>query len=155
MVGAPSEDFGKVRNAGSVTVVYGSDTGFSGGSLLLTQGKLGGDNEKNDRFGEAVAIGDVNADGCKDVIIGIPGENKGAGRIQIVFGSDTGLDLSNRQSINQNTAGVPGKSEAGDEFGASIAVQGVGSKARLWVGTPRGGLRLEPRRGQRGSFQGR
>ena len=66
---APSEDVGtKPANAGAVTIVYGSVATFGkSGSRVLTQEDLGGDSEKNDRFGMAVAIGDVDANGCKDL----------------------------------------------------------------------------------------
>ena len=138
-IGASLENVGKVKDAGSVTIVYGSSTGRTFGSAsskLVTQETFGGASEASDRFGESIAIGDLNKDGCKDLVIGVPGENKAAGRVQVAFGSPTGMSFAQRQSISQNSAGVPGGAEVGDEFGAAVAVQGSGTSTWLWVGAP-------------------
>lgn len=141
VVGAPDKTLGTqskpLASAGSVTIVYGASGGGPGaGSLLLTQETIGGGvSEKGDRFGAAVAVGDLNNDGCKDLAIGSPGEN-GAGRIVVVFGSASGMDGSVSQSLSQNSTGVSGKSVTGDRFGEALAITKVGASAALWVGMP-------------------
>lgn len=138
-IGAAAENVGRVKDAGSVTIVYGSLTGRTFGSAsskLVTQETFGGISETNDRFGESIAIGDLNKDGCKDLVIGVPGENRAAGRVQVAFGSPSGVSFAQRQSISQDSTGVPGGAEVGDEFGAAVAVQGSGTATWLWVGAP-------------------
>ncbi len=140
-VGAGHKDFGTKKNpikdGGSVTLVFGdSDGSFGTGSLQLTQEKIhSGTSEKNDLFGAALAIGDLNNDGCKDLVIGSPGENH-YGRVVVVFGSPTGMDGSNIQSISEDSTGVPGLATKNDRFGESVAITGTGANAALWVGVP-------------------
>lgn len=140
-VGAGRKDFGTKKNpikdAGSVTLVFGdSDGSFGTGSFQLTQEVIdSGSSEKNDLFGAAVAIGDLNDDGCKDLAIGSPGEN-GYGRVVVVFGSPTGMDGSTIQSLSLDSTGVPGLAAANDRFGEAVAITGTGSNAALWVGVP-------------------
>ena len=40
-----------------------------------------------------------------------------AGRVQVLYGSSTGLSLNTGQLWDQNTTGVPDAAEAGDGFG--------------------------------------
>ena len=138
-VGVPGENVGKAKsgvNAGTVTIVYGADkfSPYGGrGSEVITSEDVGQETERNDRFGSAVLVADVNGDGCSDLVIGVPGENNGRGRVIVVFGSPTGL--AGHQSLHQDTKGVPGKAEKGDQFGASLAVSGMAGGS-LWVGHP-------------------
>ncbi|MFI9175921.1 FG-GAP-like repeat-containing protein [Streptomyces lincolnensis] len=115
--------------AGSVSVRYGSRDGLFGSGAetpdqVFEQGKegLGGSAEVGDRFGADLSLGDVNGDGHLDLAIGSPGESIGdladAGATWLLRGSARGLGTAGAQNFNQNTAGVPGASEAGDRFGA-------------------------------------
>src|SRR4051794_31590792 len=98
--GMPNEDVGNPvqKDAGVVTVVYGNSVShtFSTNSVLITEELAGGGkSEANDRFGAAVAVGDLNGDGCKDLVIGSPGENSRAGRFVVIYSKSdgSGLDL--------------------------------------------------------------
>lgn len=83
-VSAPSHDVNGMSNAGRVYVYSGAD-----GALLLTLD--GGSPE--DLFGVSVAgIGDLNADGTRDLLVGAWRADRGsmsdAGRVYVVSGAD-------------------------------------------------------------------
>ena len=142
-IGSPGEDIGsgttQARDAGMVSLVYGSKgaftLGWGGGSRLLSQEDLGQASEAGDAYGSTLVTGDVNGDGCDDLAIGMPGENDGAGRVMVVFGSPTGMNPASRQVLDQATPGVPGGPEGEDGFGTSLAITG-GEIPALWVGSP-------------------
>jgi len=70
---------------------------------------------------------DFNGDGFSDLAVGIPHEDIGnitnAGRVEVMYGSLDGLDIDGaRRSLHQDTAGILGAAEAGDQFGGALAV---------------------------------
>ncbi|SEG86648.1 FG-GAP repeat-containing protein [Actinacidiphila yanglinensis] len=72
----------------------------------------------------SLAIGDVNADGYGDLIVGNAG--RGAGQVLVGYGTATGPGPEDQwPAIDQNSPGVPGGNEFGDLFGASVAVGDV------------------------------
>lgn len=81
--------------------------------------------------GSAVtARGDFNGDGWADLAVGAPYEDDAgganAGAVTVIYGSASGLAASGfgipaSQHWSQRTAGVPGASEADDQFGAALA----------------------------------
>ncbi|OIJ69927.1 integrin-like protein [Streptomyces mangrovisoli] len=86
--------------------------------------------------------GDFNGDGYADLAVGVPdgtvdGKAK-AGYVTIVYGGPKGIGAYGSIRVSQATAEVPGSPEAGDRFGASVALLpiGTGGKALLLVGTP-------------------
>ena len=126
-VGSNTEDIGSIRDAGAVTVMYGSATGLdTSTSHSFHQDTTGikGLAESGDGFGESLATGDFDGDGYADLIVGIPGEDVGsvrdAGSIQIIFGSGSGLTTSDLQ-IDQNAANTALSANQDDLFGASLA----------------------------------
>ncbi|MFF0726195.1 FG-GAP and VCBS repeat-containing protein [Streptomyces sp. NPDC004134] len=68
---------------------------------------------------------DFNGDGYPDLVVAAPsGTVDGAARagyVAVLYGSAGGLDTARRAVVSQSTAGVPGTSEAGDAFGATLA----------------------------------
>jgi hypothetical protein len=96
--------------------------------VSLTQASKGvpGANEKDDHFGSAVALGDLDRDGFDDLVIGASGEDVGsrrdAGAATLVYGGRDGYRHSGAKSYTQNTKGIPGQAERRDELGASIAL---------------------------------
>ncbi len=74
----------------------------------------------------AVVFGDFNGDGRDDMAVGSPGESVGnlanAGAVNIIYGRAGGLHYLNDQIWHQDSPNVEGVAEAGDRFGASLAV---------------------------------
>ncbi|MER5796598.1 FG-GAP-like repeat-containing protein [Streptomyces sp. NPDC001980] len=68
---------------------------------------------------------DFNGDGYHDLATAAPGATVGgrtdAGAVVVTYGSKSGIKASNRTVVTQNSAGVPGTAEKGDEFGSALA----------------------------------
>ncbi len=135
VVGVPGEDIGDVADAGIVQIVYGSASGLGKGKagLTLEQGKGDGaigavSSEKGDRMGDALAAGTTSA-GEPYLVIGVPGEAQGD---LAKAGAAFYLRGNINKSIHQDSAGVPGNNEAGDQFGASVAANG----SHIAIGQP-------------------
>ena len=128
--GAPEENVGSTADAGAVSVLYGS-AGRLTTSDAQTFTQVGSAAEVFDQFGFAVAAGDFNQDGFVDLAVGAPFEDVGsiatAGAVSALYGSTGRLTTSGGQLFHQNSAGVPGAAEAGDFFGAGLAVDDAGA----------------------------
>ena len=107
-VGAPGEDYGSIANAGVVTL-FPTRPMRATGSVQYHQGARGvpGVPERGDRFGASLAGGGA--------AIGAPGEDVGS----IVDAGTVTWELTS--SMSQNSAGVPGTAERGDQFGAAVS----------------------------------
>lgn len=127
-IGSPGETVGGLAHAGAVSIVYGQTGGLSTtNSQNWTQDSsgIGGVANAGDRFGASLTSGDFDADGVKDLAIGIPSEDIGSavdtGAVQIIYGTaSTGLTSTDSQVIDQGTTGVPGDPETGDRMGAAL-----------------------------------
>ncbi|MFJ7075558.1 FG-GAP and VCBS repeat-containing protein [Streptomyces sp. NPDC098781] len=68
---------------------------------------------------------DFNGDGYRDLATAAPytpvGGSTDAGAVVVNYGSANGISAARRTVITQNTAGIPGTAEQGDEFGQSLA----------------------------------
>ncbi|ACY99520.1 FG-GAP repeat protein [Thermomonospora curvata DSM 43183] len=68
---------------------------------------------------------DFNGDGYVDLAIGSPngkvGKKAGAGFVSVIYGSAKGLNTAKKKVFTQNSKGIPGTAEAGDNFGYSLA----------------------------------
>ncbi|NOX61936.1 MAG: hypothetical protein GXP42_08325 [Chloroflexi bacterium] len=128
VVGVKWEGLSNAAEAGLVHVIYNSKRGLtSRNSQVWAQvwSGLPGTPEDSDQFGAALAVGDFNGDGHPDLAIGIPGETvngrDGAGAVQVIYGTLTGLTAANNQLWHQDVSGIPGAAEAGDKFGYAVA----------------------------------
>ena len=77
----------------------------------------------NANGGTALAVGDVDGDGLADVVQGDAGEDPElvAGEIRILKGGPDGPSTE-QMAVTQETPGVPGNDQPGDEFGATVTV---------------------------------
>ncbi|HET9648398.1 MAG TPA: hypothetical protein VFP34_09225 [Microlunatus sp.] len=67
---------------------------------------------------------DLNNDGFDDLVVGVPSADisgaRDAGSVLVYLGGNPGMTLA--ATLTQNTSGLQEKAEAGDRFGAAIAV---------------------------------
>ncbi|MBV7328724.1 FG-GAP repeat protein [Chloroflexi bacterium TSY] len=126
-VGVPEENIG-ATNAGAVHVLYGSPAGLNAnGNQLWHQDSPGieGSGEHDDKFGKALVAGDFNGDGLADLAIGIAEEDiedeNNAGAVTVLYGSPFGLTVVGSQKWHQDSSGISGSAESGDQFGRALA----------------------------------
>jgi hypothetical protein len=143
-IGVPFKQVGSTIQAGAVSVLYGSAAGLSTvSSHMWDQNQLGTDPaESGDGFGAAVATGDVNGDGFADLAVGVPGEgvnsHSGAGAVNILLGSASGLTATGTEFWSQDSSNINNTAESGDNFGTSVAIGDFdgNSYGDLAVGVP-------------------
>jgi endonuclease YncB( thermonuclease family) len=143
-VGAPGEDVGSLIDAGAMHIIYGASGGLTSRDRLIHQDSkyVVGKAEAGDRFGNALSAGDFNNDSLDDLVVGIVGEAVGvlteAGAVQVFKGKNSGLTAAGDKIYHQDTSGVRGKAEAGDEFGYSVLAGDINGDghADLIVGAP-------------------
>ncbi len=134
VMGAPGEDIGSEKDAGSVTVAYPD-----GSYNAVSQGASGaeGSAEAGDRFGEAV-LSIAYA-----VFVGAPGEDLGsvkdAGLVQTFLRPGGGAAVFPYKitgvddfTTSENNSGVLGDPGTADAFGSSL----IFATGNVWVGAP-------------------
>ncbi|MDY6937982.1 MAG: hypothetical protein SWY16_09965 [Cyanobacteriota bacterium] len=132
-VGAPTEDWNTINNAGAVNVIYGSNLGNgtthglnATGNQIWSQDTFGIEDQSqtSDQFGYSLTAGDFDNDGDDDLAVGVPFEDIGtisnAGAVNVIKGSTTRLSATDDQFWNQNSFGVLDTAEAFDNFGRSL-----------------------------------
>ncbi len=149
-IGAPHEKIGTKKDAGVVHVLKVGTT-WGSGSVMYRQGKkpVPGKAETGDLFGAALGPGHD----AFSLWVGAPGEDLGkksnAGAVTQLRGScahacDAGSDVrlpgtvGTSKVITQNTKGVPGTAESGDQFGEVLSgyVSGEAAGRVPVVGVP-------------------
>jgi len=114
------------RDAGTVNVLY------SNGSLIDTPSAvhvsqqtsgMPGVSGQEDRFGTTLAAGDATGDGRAELAIYSPGDTY----VTVVPG---GPLFGSARAWTQNSSGVPGTTESGDQWGASLRFGHVKSAGR-------------------------
>jgi hypothetical protein len=107
------------------------------------------DGEPDDLFGEVLAAGDFNGDGCDDLAVGVPREDTDAGlsvgALHVLYGSELGLTGDDDDFFHQALASINGVAEAGDRFGAALAVGDFDDDGidDLAIGSPGEGIESE------------
>jgi hypothetical protein len=128
-VGAPGDSIGDpIPRGGVVNVIYGSSSGLSGTDDQMwhqDMGSIAGGAGSNDLFGSALAVGDFDNDGFDDLAIGVPGDRaggrSGAGVVNVIYGTEDGLDDAGNQLWHQDSNGVTGIAGSNDGFGSALA----------------------------------
>ncbi|MER8028983.1 FG-GAP-like repeat-containing protein [Streptomyces bauhiniae] len=118
-VGTPGEKLGKIAEAGSVTILFGSASGLTTkGAQGWTQDSKGvpGGSETGDRFGQSVRLLDINGDGRADLVSGAAGED-GHGAVTILRGSASGPTTGSAKFIAARDVALTGRGD----FGWAIA----------------------------------
>jgi hypothetical protein len=158
-IGVPMEDVSLIgvgfglTDAGAVNVIYGSANGLTAiGNQFLTENALAitlEGVETGDQFGAALAVGFFNDDLFADLAVGAPKEDvrvpspdpstppiQDVGNVVVFYGWADGIDEP--QVWSQDSAGIGGGAEAGDQFGASLAAGDFDGDGRddLAVGVP-------------------
>ncbi|OEJ40056.1 hypothetical protein AR457_16905 [Streptomyces agglomeratus] len=121
---------------GKVLVNYGSANGPSTRTQTITQesGSIRGDSEDWDKFGEAVALGDIDGDGRMDLSVGTPRENfrtaegmrYNKGTLTVLYGTSKGVGTGERtQYFHQASVGVPGSLSSGHQWGAALLMNDI------------------------------
>lgn len=133
IVGAPGFDVGGNNNQGRVYVFFGGSATAVDGTVDVT---LNTPNAENDgRFGLGLATGDVNGDGCADIVVGAPTEDVGgnadAGRAYLFLGGTTPNNVVDA-TITHPTG------QASAQFGRIVAVGDVNNNGfgDVFVGSP-------------------
>lgn len=148
--GVPGENVGSTADAGAAGVVtFDPGTGEVATTATITQDSPGisGAAEAGDRFGAAVELFQgPGGFGCGvagvkgfTLVAGAPGEDlsgrQDAGRVHLT------RDLTTDMPLSQDSPGVDGSAETGDQFGASLALSSFcehdgPSHIELAVGVP-------------------
>jgi hypothetical protein len=81
----------------------------------------------DDGYGDDLAIGDLDADGFGDLVIGIPYESDDVcppvcapGAVAVLYGSSAGLTAAGNQLWDQDSPGVPGTAHDEGQFGRAV-----------------------------------
>jgi hypothetical protein len=143
-VGIPNKSAASNANAGAVAIIYGR-TGHLRviGNQLWDQSKLSaGSVAAGDLFGSALAAGDFNADGFRDLAVGAPGQtvsgNAGAGAVNVIYGHFGGLNAANNQLWTVDGTHIQGSHNINAQFGFALAAGDFNDDSRtdLAIGSP-------------------
>ncbi len=70
------------------------------------------------RFGASLTVWNFGKGSEADLVIGVPGDERNAGAVDIFYGPVN--ENSTTQSWNQDSPGIEGEAEPGDEFGSAV-----------------------------------
>jgi hypothetical protein len=140
----------EVAEAGAVYVYLAKGEGIDPTTAIdIRQGQfeVGGEPEPGDRFGAVLGVGDFDGSRrasddrtCFDLVVAAPGEDEGAGQIQVFYGSPSGLEFGGPVLGLDEVFGA--EADAGDRFGAALVAGDFAEDVfdDLAIGAPGDGL---------------
>lgn len=114
VVGAPGKKQGSVRTGAAFRYQYTVGPALSG--MLGVQDIYPGSATQVQRFGHALAQGQLFGSSLPELLVGAPGHSSGAGRVVVM--APSGGNLAYDREMNVSASG-------GSRFGTSIAVGGI------------------------------
>jgi len=148
VVGIPGEDLGSTASAGAIVMIHGAAGGLVVPAAHWLDESSGGlfgipeDPETGDEFGAALALGDFDGDGRKDLAIGAPGElvagKVDAGGVFLLKGRSGGFTSADARYIAFDFAWSSAQPQENGKLGSGLhaADYGGGSAADLAIGVP-------------------
>ncbi|MFR9794355.1 FG-GAP repeat protein [Streptomyces sp. MS06] len=122
-LGQPLDSAGGKANAGTIKVMFGSASGLSAADTVQidqSTPNVPGGPEPEDRFGEQVAIGDINGDGVGDLVSATIGEqitgSSDRGSLHVMYGPITDAPAAGGYIDSGNVAGI------GEFAGSALAL---------------------------------
>lgn len=145
VIAAPFRAAGGQDNAGEILVIHGqAGDGITGGTYTQVWSQatpgVAGAHEANDRFGEAMAVGDFDGDGIDDLAVASVNESvgstQGGGAVSIFYGTPFGLSTTDNFIFTQEDLGYT--TNAFDYFGYSLTAADYDGDGRddLAIGCP-------------------
>ncbi|MEO1996384.1 MAG: FG-GAP repeat protein, partial [Planctomycetaceae bacterium] len=129
--GIPHEDVGRLADAGTVLVRYGTGYGLTGLTETWNGRNIDGLSvATDDQFGASLTVGDFDGNGVDDLAIGVPNRDvsgiRDAGAVAVVYGYrhgmfGAGLSPYRTQTFFQGVDGLADKPEMLDRFGTTLA----------------------------------
>ena len=151
-IGMPGDDLVGAPAGGRVLILFSDGSGPAAADRQIWSQNspvIEDDGEPDDLFGEVLAAGDFDDDGCDDLAIGVPREDFDAalsvGAVHVLYGSELGLTGDNDDFFHQGLASINGLAEAGDRFGFALAVGDFDDDGidDLAIGSPGEGIESE------------
>lgn len=154
-VGVPDDEINGEARAGGVAIIYGQDTQglVPMRNVFVHQdtNEILGIAETGDNFGTALAAGQFDNDPYVDLAIGVPGQtingSVAAGAVQILYGTDEGIDTPRNTIWHQDRVEIDQVAEPNDRFGQSLTagdLQGINDLDDLVIGAPGEDLGILP-----------
>jgi hypothetical protein len=112
----------------AINVLYGGASGIdaTGNAEFSQSGAGGGVAEADDRFGAALATGDLSGSDHTDLAVGAPDEDVGsltdAGALHVLYGGASGIDFTGNVQFSQASLGGDA-AEAGDRFARALPLR--------------------------------
>lgn len=149
--GAPRFSDGKRHAQGRVLIVRGG----SGAPEERSVSWLG--KTASSDFGRALAVGDWDADGAKDLLVGAPLYARGKGGVYVFRGGKNGNVFEGGDLLSAGASYLLQGSQEGSHFGGAIACGDLDGDKRpeLIVAEPTASVRTTPKAGRVLVFRGR